>query len=293
MKIAVIIPTVGRTFFVLNMVMLLQAGTRRPDEIIIVDQTDPSARNPIAFDDLKSLCTDCECSIIEHSVKSLTVARNVGITATDADLLIFVDDDAFIPPHFVEAYYKLFADSSIDAATGMILVSEADNGTYSRTQNRPSEHYGQTMLRGGNFAVRRPVIHAIGGLDENFVGAGNHEDADLAYRLHAHGCKVLWAPRPWLFHLSYAGGGGRIVNPFKHRNFAYNLCYFLLRHRKGIELKEWLTLLRWRVFNRENISRPWLLPNRMRDFISGYRLARAAAVAGPKLPLMPLQSGRS
>ena len=44
----VIIPTVGRTFFALNMVMMLVAGTRQPDEIIIVDQTDADQRNAMA-----------------------------------------------------------------------------------------------------------------------------------------------------------------------------------------------------------------------------------------------------
>ncbi len=286
-----IIPTVGRTFLARNMVMLLQAGTRRPDEIIVVEQIESTARNPVAFTNLRRLAAKGCCPIIEHPVKSLTVARNVGIAATDADLIIFVNYDAFLPPNFIRAYHELFEESDLDATTGMILAQKSDEGSFDRTQTRPSEHDRQTMVRGGNFAVRRAVVHAIGGLDENFVGAANHEDADLAYRLHQHGSKVLWDPGPWLFHLSYTGGGGRIDNPPRHRNFAFNLCYFYLRHHKKIIPALWASLLRWWVFSRANVTYPWTLPCRLRNVIAGYRLARAAVASGPRLPMSPLTLG--
>jgi GT2 family glycosyltransferase len=190
----------------------------------------------------------------------------------------------------LERLLELFEDESVGAATGMILVSEADHGTIDITKVHPSIHNGHTMLRGGNFAVRREVIHAIGGLDENFVGAANHEDADLAYRLHQHGCKVVWAPKPWLFHLCYQDGGGRTGNPLKHRNFAYNLFYFYLRHHQSINFATLFKLLRWRVFNRDSLFQPWLLPMRLKDFYDGYRLAKVAVAAGPRLPLLPTSS---
>jgi GT2 family glycosyltransferase len=135
-------------------------------------------------------------------VKSATIARNVAVLSSDADLFIFVDDDAFVPPDFFEASMEVFADEKVDAATGMILVSEANRGTIDTSRIQPSIHEGHTMLRGGNFAVRRRTMLEVGGLDENFVAAANHEDADLAFRLHQHGRKVVWAPRPWLLHLA-------------------------------------------------------------------------------------------
>ena len=70
MKTRVVIPTVGRTFFALNMVMTLRAGGRTPDEIIVVDQTSPEHRNPIAFAALKRLERRGLCRVVEHSVKS-------------------------------------------------------------------------------------------------------------------------------------------------------------------------------------------------------------------------------
>jgi GT2 family glycosyltransferase len=113
MKTCVVIPTVGRTFFALNMVMTLSAAGRTPDEIIVVDQTTPEDRNPIAFAALKGLERRGLCRVIEYSVKSATIARNIGVLNSDADLFIFVDDDAFVPPDFVEAWMEVFADQKV------------------------------------------------------------------------------------------------------------------------------------------------------------------------------------
>lgn len=166
MKTAVVIPTLGRTFFSYNLVMALVGGTRKPDEIIVVNQTDPESRNPFALAGLRDLERQGHCQIIEHPVKSLTVARNVALRRSTADIVVFVDDDAFIPNDFVEAYEEIFRDESVDAATGMILVSEADLGTIDTSRVHVSDCDGQTMLRGGNFAVRRAAILAVGGMDE-------------------------------------------------------------------------------------------------------------------------------
>lgn len=55
-----------RTFFVHDIVMSLLAGTRRPDEIVVVDQTDPKERDPFAFAELKKLETESVCRIVER-----------------------------------------------------------------------------------------------------------------------------------------------------------------------------------------------------------------------------------
>ena len=284
MKIAVCIPTVGRSLFVLNMVMALEAGSRKPDEIIIVDQTEPELRNHFAFEQLRQYEAHGVCRIVEQTLKSLPVARNRAACETTADLLVYVDDDAFIPPDFLGHYERLFRDASIDAATGMILVDEADDGTIDVTRDHPSQHDGATMLRGGNFAIRRSVMLRIGGLDENLIGAANYEDADLAWRLHAVGCKVVWSPKSWLYHLCFRSGGGRVRNPRAGEDYARNHFYFQMRHLQ-VDFRFVTHMLRQRVFSRQNLSRPWVLPARLVELIHGYRLAKHAVARGPQLPL--------
>jgi glycosyltransferase involved in cell wall biosynthesis len=286
MKATVAIPTLGRTFFAYNMVLALHAGTRMPDEILVVDQTRPQDRNPFAWSGLRKLSESGLCRILELPQRGLTLARNAALQASDADLFIFVDDDGFIPEDFVESYLELFADPQVGAATGMILTAESDYGTIDTNCIHTSLHNGHTMLRGGNFAVRREIVFAVGGLDERFVGAGNYEDADLAWRLHNYGARVIWAPRPWLYHLNHRSGGGRAVSADSYRNFAYNLCYFYFRHHRTIDWAAWRRLLRWRVFNGESFCRPWMLPRSATAFLQGYWHARRAASDGPRLPLL-------
>lgn len=222
------------------------------------------------------------CRVIEHGIPSATVARNIGAENSDSDLLIFVDDDAFIGEDFVKHYAELFSDPGIDAATGMILVAEEDHGTLDTTRNVESIHDGHTMLRGGNFAIRRSVFFEVGGMDENYIGAANYEDADLAFRLHSANKRVVWSPHPWLFHLSYKSGGGRTVNPNSYENLVYNISYFYLRHYPLLSVRESWSRRRWLIFNQETLFRPWLLGIRMYQFLKGYRKAVIAMNAGPR-----------
>src|SRR5437762_5111135 len=163
----------------------------------------------------------------------------------------------------------------------MILVNEADRCAIDTSRIQPSIHDGYTMVRGGNFAVRRRIMLEVGGLDENFVGAAQHEDADLAFRLHQHGCKVVWAPRPWLFHLCYGEGGGRIRNRRANLNLAYNMFYFHLRH--GIlTTRKLASLLRLCVFNRKTVTHPWLLLPRLVEFHQGLPDGSSLRCSRPK-----------
>lgn len=284
MKIAVVIPTVGRSLFVLNMALALQAGSRQADEIIIVDQTEPDLRNPWAMAQLRGLEAHGACRIVEQRIKSATVARNRGALEATAELLVFVDDDAFVPPDFLAHYDALFADPTLDAATGMELVGEADRGTIDTSRIHVSRPDGHTILHGSNFAIRRKVMFELGGLDENFVGAAHHEDSDLAWRLHEQRRNVVWSADPWVYHLCYPAGGGRVSNPRAHEDAAHNLCYFRMRHGK-LDVLHVLHLLRQLVLNRRNFLRPWTLPARCADFVRGYRRAKQSIARGPTLPL--------
>jgi hypothetical protein len=105
MKTRVVIPTVGRTFFALNKVMALSAGGRTSDEIIVIDQTTPEDRNPIAFAALKGHERRGLCRVIEYSVKSATIARNVAVLSSDADLDFRFGADGWALQHAVIIAY--------------------------------------------------------------------------------------------------------------------------------------------------------------------------------------------
>jgi len=91
---------------------------------------------------------------------------------------------------------EVFGDEKVDARNGHDLVNERiDARSIPAAYNRP--YMTGTPWCGAAISLSDVAsCSEVGGLDENFVGAAQHEDADLAFRLHQHGCKVVWAPGP-------------------------------------------------------------------------------------------------
>lgn len=284
-KIAVVIPTLGRTFAVHNLCLSLLGGTRVPDEIVIVDQTLPEERNAIGFSSLMNLCTQERVRYHSVSFRSLTKARNFGATQTHSEILIFLDDDVFIPPELVESYAGIFENGTIDAATGMILIDEGDDGTFKPLVRMPSHPGSSNMLRGGNFALRRDTFFRVGGLDERFCGACQHEDWDLAWRLYAQDAVCVWDPAPWVYHLALPHGGGRHDHARASWDRAFNVTYFYHRHPEALGTGgslRWITTRRL-LLCREHLLLPGQLPRRMAEVWDAIQQAKRAAAVGPLL----------
>lgn len=285
--IAVVIPTVGRMFWVLQLVDALRNGTRRPDEVIVVDQTPESQRSPIAYEAMEGLAARDEAKYLFSAKAGASLARNLGAWHAGSEIVVFLDDDVFVPRDFLAQYERIFEDEEVDAATGMILVHAADDGTFKPLVRQPSVPNSNAMLRGGNFAIRREVFVRLGGMDERFVRACNHEDWDLAWRLYEGGFKAVWDPGPWCYHAATPQGGGRWEGFSTTSDRAFNIAYFFLQHPEALRNRLGLAghMLRQFVLNRGNVRRPWLLPFAAWVAWQSVGRARAAAKAGPILPL--------
>ena len=284
---SVIIPTLGRMFWVNQLVSSLLHGTRPPAEIIIVDQTPETEHSPVASREMHRLARDPRVRWLSSEHVGAARARNVGARVAEEDVLVFLDDDIFVPERFLEEYDRIFSDPAVDAATGMILVHSRDDGTFRPLVQQASLPTEATMVRGGNFAVRRDVFCRLGGMDERFVRASQHEDWDLAWRLYEQGFAAVWSPGPWCFHAAAGEGGGRWKGFASVSDRAYNKLYFHLRHPRALGSRRalWWLMARQFVLTRGNLVRPWVVPVAVGLTAAAFQRARAAAKAGPVLPL--------
>lgn len=284
--IGVIIPTINRGFACYNTVLNLQAGIRMPDEILIVDQTPPNERNPILMREQARLFENPRIRLLQRAEPNAAKARNEGDRQATSEVLVFIDDDVFVPDAFVDRYAAIFSDPAVAAATGMILAGERDDGTFKPLARMVSKPHLHNMLRGGNFAIRKTVWEAVGGMDEHFQGACQHEDWDLAARLEEKKFQVIWDPGPWVFHLALPGGGRR-DHARRLWDGMYNVAYFASRHPRLMSPHTlWRTLLRYRVFNRDARLRPWTIPGRFWMLMRAMRIAaRTAAEAALMEPM--------
>lgn len=167
------------------------AQTRPPDELIVIDNASSDATASVA-----RACGAVR--VLAEPRKGLVVARERGRQAAHGDLLVYLDADCRAPLQWLERIERRFARTpSLIALSGNYRFFDWDwcGRTLLRAYDYslgPATHVlVKYVLRlgvvfyGGNFAVRRHALAAIGGFDTRIEFHG--EDTNLGRRLHAIG----------------------------------------------------------------------------------------------------------
>jgi glycosyltransferase involved in cell wall biosynthesis len=190
----------------------LLAGTRVPDEIIVVVDQNPSLRAEFAA----ALPRDVR--LLETSRPGLSEARNVGIGASSSDVVAFVDDDATAEPGWLEAILAEFdADGGTLGVGGAVVprwgaarrwLCDELLWTVGCTYRGHREDRGPIRNPiGCNMAFRRDALNEVGGFASEFGKRGNAletcDETELALRVelkYGPG-RIRYAPGARVRHL--------------------------------------------------------------------------------------------
>ena len=181
-EIAVIIPTHNRAALLNRAIHSVQAQTVRPGEIIVVDD---GSEEDIAT--VVRHYENCRYRRIEHSGLP-AVARNAGLSMTDADYVAFLDSDDEWLPHKLERQLRSNCEFVCSNAS-LILPDGSARRPYLPVGQA---HVGRVLgdLLKDNFVitssvlVRRDLVKRVGGFSEDPRLRGI-EDYDLWLRLAA------------------------------------------------------------------------------------------------------------
>lgn len=146
---------------------------------------------------------------LRQAHRGLNPARNLALRHASGDPICFVDDDQDVPPGWLAAMVDgCLRHPDVGCIGGpMRLRCE---GTLPRTCGR--EPLGESELDlgdrileveyvwGGNMAVRRAALDAIGPFREDLVLLGGTE-TEWQDRLRAHGGRVMYFPDAWVWHV--------------------------------------------------------------------------------------------
>lgn len=155
---------------------------------------------------------------VREERRGLSHARNRGIAAARAALIVFADDDARVTPSWLSTYVDAFereADAHV-LGSAVELVFEAPRpdwladwmlpylGAFDRG-NTPCELTVIDCPRGGNMAFRREVLETVGGFSERFGRRPGSlislEEVDVCQRAVAAGFRLRYVPGAPLLHL--------------------------------------------------------------------------------------------
>lgn len=288
MGISVVIPTLGRETELLETIRLIAAGSLRPDEILVVDQTLRHSAGTEAA--LSRLDREGAVRWMRLAQPSIPHAMNVGLARARCSVILFLDDDVVPGPRLVEEHLRAHTGDGWGVVMGQVLQpgEEPDSEARSfRFNSSRSQMISNLMVMGCNFSVRRRVALEAGGFDENFVRVAYRFEAEFARRLEAAGHRIWFEPRASIRHLRVATGGTRSFGDHLRTarpGHSVGAYYYLLRATSGISRLRGVAgrLLR-SIITRHHLRRPWWIAPTLVAECFGLAWACRLAQRGPRL----------
>ncbi|MBN9202582.1 MAG: hypothetical protein ABS61_01675 [Microbacterium sp. SCN 70-18] len=177
----------------------LQRGVSDDAEIIVVDSASRAPRT-------RAVAERAGVRYFRSDVPGLSIARNIGLRATEREVVVYTDDDCEVAPDFLEQIVAPFSDPSIHAATGRLRDAHSEPPTLIAEETTVLRRIldGLDAGHGALMAVRRSSAVATGGFDP-ILGAGRRfggaEDMDMLCRLIRSGGTVARVPGSVVTHV--------------------------------------------------------------------------------------------
>jgi len=190
MKFSVIIATKDRASLLDGALTSLAAQVNPPElQTIVVDNGSTDAT--------RSIAEKHGATYIFEPIPNRGAARNRGIAAATGAIVLFIDDDVILPPHFLAAHANAHADQIFPRVVAGPIINVPD------TQTRPTPafiNYSGAFFCTCNVSVRKSALDSVGGFDEQFDFYG-WEDTELGVRLRSFDVGWYFAWDAYLWHI--------------------------------------------------------------------------------------------
>lgn len=243
MTISVIVCAHNEAAFLSPCLHSLLAQTRRPDEVLVIDNASTDGTSDVASM-VPGVC------VVYEPRKGLVIARERGRREASGQLLVYVDADCRAPLLWLSKVEARFTRSpALMALSGSYRFYDWDwwgrllIGLYDVTLGPATHVLVKHILRigvifyGGNFAVRREALDAIGGFDTSIEFHG--EDTNLGRRLFRIGrvdlrndCYVYTSARRY-----NAMGKGAVFRLYV-RNFWSELLHHRPKDTRHVDIRQ-------------------------------------------------------
>ena len=198
--VSVLIPTVDRYPYLRTLLEQLRHQTVPATEVIIVDQTSASHRQPELYADFP----DLPLKLIYQNDAGQCSSRNAGLQASHGDYILFIDDDDEIPVDLIEKHLLNLQGFDADASCGVAHEVGAGSLPETFTYLRISD-----VFPTNNSMIRQSALQQTGLFDLAY-DHGARADADLGMRLYLSGARMILNPDIAVLHHHASRGGLRL-----------------------------------------------------------------------------------
>lgn len=295
-QVSVVVPCYNGGRFLDAFMAGMAEQTFRDYEIIIVDDGSTEAASLAKFAELERAGS---ARIIHQENRGMSGARNTGIRAARADLIMVLDcDDMVAPPFLAEAVEILrSAPPTVGAVFSHKQLVGAGHGDLERHFNRFDLLFTNTMP--SCLVLRKSCIDAIGLYDESL--RDGYEDWEFNLRLAHCGFDAIEIPKP--YHVYRVSEHGML---FSRSSGAHARLWRAIRKKHAALYRPWAILKTWRRDRGDNAHvslakavaaylMAILLPDalftyfvvglRRRHLIGGHRAAYTGQASAPMNPV--------
>lgn len=205
----IVICSRNRPQLLLDTVNSVLRGNERPDEMIIVDQSD--APHPILSNATKSAA--CSVRYLWMQRPGVARARNLAVATAGHSICVLIDDDMFVE----ENWFGALVRALVKAGPGSVVTGQVRSAPKGSGKSAPSlkedahpvvyeGRINEDVLYTGNMAIFRSTFQDVGGFDER-LGPGTKypaaEDNDFGFRLLEKGYCIHYVPEAIVYHRSW------------------------------------------------------------------------------------------
>lgn len=223
-------------------------GTVRPllasdypvTEVVVVDDGSTDATATAVAE---AFADEPRVRLVRQANGGKASALNTAIGEAAGELLFCVDADTHVDPSAVGLLVRHFADASVVAAAGRVMVGNNDRFLtrmqsleYTTSQNVDREAHALlncvTVVPGAIGMWRKSAIQAVGGYETDTLA----EDTDLTWRLRKAGGKIANEAEA----LSWTEAPATVKSFFKQRfRWAFGTLQCLVKHRRTFLREGW------------------------------------------------------
>jgi GT2 family glycosyltransferase len=245
--ISVIIVTLNRKKYVIDLVSDLSKQSLIPYEVLIICQSDGD--NIFDYSEINEMVSRFGFLIqyIHLDVKGPCNARNYGVNLSKGEVLVFIDDDSRVRNDFLSEICKPINELKSHVVAGAICdeMGNYESQTeyhrdvfeksvhwyfaFTRNISMPNKFSYGFSLPAGCFAIEKSIFLKIGGFDMFFDPNGAGEDRELAIRLLFNGFSIFCNSNAKLFHLAAKFGGRNDISN-SSRLLLVNSYYAILKN---------------------------------------------------------------
>lgn len=138
------------------------------------------------------------CIPLRQTRTTAALGRNAGWRASSGSIILFLDGDTILDPHFVVRALPSFDSPEIAVAWGHRRETDGAASLYNRVLDLDWMYApGLTPFCGGDALMRRSVLEATGGFDDTLIAG---EEPELCRRITGLGFHVLHIDEPMTGH---------------------------------------------------------------------------------------------